>query len=42
MTNSFKDTCQICNLTPETVNDDLTEEHWEDTRFLSVIYLYAF
>ena len=30
------DNCQICNLTPETVSDDLTEKDWENTRFLSV------
>ena len=32
------DTCQICNLTPETVGEDLTEKDWENARFLSVIY----
>ena len=31
------DTCQICNLTPETVGEELTEKDWENARVLSVI-----
>lgn len=30
------DNCQICNLTPDTIND-ISEKDWENSRLLSVI-----
>ena len=33
------DNCQICNLTPETVSDGLTEKDWQNDRFLSVTFI---
>ncbi len=30
------DNCQICNLTPESIIDDLSESDWQNARILSV------
>ena len=38
------DNCQICNLTPESIIDDLSESDWQNARILSVriIFLILF
>ena len=32
------DNCQICNLTPESIIEDLSESDWQNSRVISVLF----